>query len=198
MRGNNFRLVGRPDEIRVVRTLFTGWGVTIPAGGFGSAWTPIGAEATASGYEVVFKNGSLDQYTVWATDSNGNYLSSIVGTVSGTDNALVSLEPGFQQDLNGDGKINPSPFVINVTFDAADEEFQRHWDVLRMVLEDVPQKVTRQDILDEWPADFAKPNSATLWRWLKRAFALGAKEEIRQRALHDADLEPLWLEIKVL
>ena len=53
--------------------------------------------------------------------------------------------------------------------DAADEDFHRQWDVLRMVLEDAPQKLTRQDILDEWPPDFDKPGSATLWRWLTTA-----------------------------
>ena len=40
-----------------------------------------------------------------------------------------------------------------------------------MVLEDAPQKLTRQDILDEWPADFAKPAAPTLWKWLHRAAA---------------------------
>jgi hypothetical protein len=38
-----------------------------------------------------------------------------------------------------------------------------------MVFEDAPQKLTRQDILDEWPEDFDKPNPATLWKWLARA-----------------------------
>jgi hypothetical protein len=55
--------------------------------------------------------------------------------------------------------------------DADDEGFHQHWDVLRMVLEDAPQELTRYDILDEWPADFDKPNASTLWRWLKRATA---------------------------
>lgn len=61
----------------------------------------------------------------------------------------------------------------NVLPDAGDEEFHRQWDVLRMVLEDVPQKVTRHDILDEWPDDFPKPNSTTLWRWLSKTVADG-------------------------
>lgn len=61
----------------------------------------------------------------------------------------------------------------NVLPDAGDEDFHQHWDVLRMVLEDVPQKVTRHDILDEWPDDFPKPSSATLWRWLNKALADG-------------------------
>ena len=40
---------------------------------------------------------------MWATDSSGNYTSTIVNGVSGTSNALESLEPVFHQDLNGDG-----------------------------------------------------------------------------------------------
>jgi hypothetical protein len=52
------------------------------AGEFG-AWTPIGAVQTASGYDIAWKNGGADQYTVWTTDSNGNYLSynGVVGIV---------------------------------------------------------------------------------------------------------------------
>ena len=32
--------------------------------------------------------------------------------------------------------------------------------------------------------------------WLKRAFSVGESEHIKQRALEDSDLEPLWEEIK--
>ena len=46
-----------------------------------------------------------DQYGVWNTDSNGNFLSVAVGVVSGTTAALESFETSFQQDLNGDGTI---------------------------------------------------------------------------------------------
>ena len=80
-------------------------GAAVVAGQFG-AWTPIGAEQTATGYEVAWKIPGADQYTVWTTDSNGNYLSNI-GTVSGTSTALESLETSFHQDLNGDGVIGP-------------------------------------------------------------------------------------------
>ena len=51
-------------------------GVDYVAGQFG-AWTPIGAEQTASGYEVAWHNAGAEQYTVWNTDSSGNYLSDI-------------------------------------------------------------------------------------------------------------------------
>ena len=45
------------------------------------------------------------QYTVWSTDSNGNYLSNVIGASSGNSLALETLENTFQQDLNGDGVI---------------------------------------------------------------------------------------------
>src|SRR5262245_3719314 len=82
------------------------------AGQFGP-WTPIGAEATASGYEVAWKYGSANQYTVSITNSSGNYLSNAIGVVSGSDYALESLEPSFQLDLNRDGVIGPPKTVIS-------------------------------------------------------------------------------------
>jgi hypothetical protein len=68
--------------------------------------TPIAAEQTATGYEVAWKVSGADQYSVWATDSNGNYVSNILGRVSGTNTALQSIETSFHQDLNGDGRIS--------------------------------------------------------------------------------------------
>src|SRR5260370_600432 len=81
-------------------------GADVVAGQFGQ-WAPIGEEQTASGYEVALKVAGADQYTVWTTDSNGNYVSNL-GTVSGTSAALQSIETSFQQDLNGDGTIGPA------------------------------------------------------------------------------------------
>jgi hypothetical protein len=74
---------------------------------FGGPWVPIAAEQTASGYEVAWKVPGADQYTVWNTDNSGNYVSSVFDVASGTSAALQSLEPSFQQDLNGDGSIGP-------------------------------------------------------------------------------------------
>ncbi len=79
-------------------------GADYVVGQFG-AWTPIGAEKTATGYEVAWHNTSTGQYTVWSTDSNGNYVSNIVAVGSGTSVALESIESSFHQDLNGDGTI---------------------------------------------------------------------------------------------
>jgi 20S proteasome alpha/beta subunit len=78
-------------------------GADVVVGQFG-AWTPIGAVQTANGYDVAWKDTNTNQYTVWTTDSSGNFLSYI-GAVSGTDYALESLEPIFNQDLNGDKTI---------------------------------------------------------------------------------------------
>jgi 20S proteasome alpha/beta subunit len=87
-------------------------GAPVVAGQFtqsGSTWVPIGAEQTASGYEVAWKVQGADNYTVWYTDSSGNYLSSVFASASGTSAALESFETSFQQDLNGDGTIGVPP-----------------------------------------------------------------------------------------
>jgi 20S proteasome alpha/beta subunit len=76
---------------------------------FGGPWAPIGAEQTASGYEVAWKVTGADQYTVWSTDNNGNYLSNAFNVASGTSAALENFETSFHQDLNGDGVIGPPP-----------------------------------------------------------------------------------------
>jgi hypothetical protein len=74
--------------------------------GQSGAWAPIAVEAAAGGgYDVVFKLGSASQFTVWHTDSSGNYDSSPIGVVPGSDPALQALENRFAQDLNGDGFI---------------------------------------------------------------------------------------------
>jgi serralysin len=84
-------------------------GAAVVAGQF-APFAPIGVEQTAGGYEIAWKIPGADQYTVWNTDNNGNYISNAIGVVSGSSNALQSLEPSFQQDLNGDGVIGaPAP-----------------------------------------------------------------------------------------
>jgi hypothetical protein len=83
------------------------------AGEFG-AWAPIGAEQSASGYEVAWKVTGADQYTVWNTDSSGNYISNNIAIVSGTSSALESLETSFHQDLNDDGVIG-APLIASYT-----------------------------------------------------------------------------------
>ena len=46
-------------------------------------WTPIGVEQTATGYEIAWKVTGTIEYSVWNTDSNGNYISNVIGAVSG-------------------------------------------------------------------------------------------------------------------
>ena len=76
-------------------------GMSVAAGQFG-AWVPIGAEQTASGYQVAWKNGAADQYLAWNVDSSGNFLS-LGGVVSGASWYAQSFESAMHQDLNGDG-----------------------------------------------------------------------------------------------
>ena len=86
-------------------------GTAVTVGEFG-AWSPIGAVQTASGYDVAWKNSSSGLYTVWLTDSNGNFLSQPIGAVPGTSTALEQYETTFNQDLNGDGQIGVPTVVI--------------------------------------------------------------------------------------
>ena len=100
--GNQFYLDG---SMGAVPPSLKFGGTDFVAGYFGT-WAPIGAEKTASGYEVAWKDAS-GHYTAWNTDNNGNYVSNIgnMGWVSGTSTAMESLETSFNQDLNGDGHI---------------------------------------------------------------------------------------------
>ena len=84
-------------------------GADVDAGQFGAGWTPIGAEQTATGYEVAWKNDA-GQYSVWNTDSNGNFVST-TAAMSPSNPALESSETGFLQDLNGNGLIGGKAIV---------------------------------------------------------------------------------------
>jgi Tryptophan-rich Synechocystis species C-terminal domain len=75
----------------------------VVAGQF-QGWTPIGAEQTATGYEVAWKMTGADQYTVWNTDSSGNFVAS-TALLAGASATLESFETSFHQDLNGDGVV---------------------------------------------------------------------------------------------
>jgi 20S proteasome alpha/beta subunit len=109
-------------------------GAPVTVGEFG-AWTFIGGEQTSGGYEVALHLPGSDQYTVWNTDGSGNVISNATGgVVSGTSNALESLETSFHQDLNGDGTIGvvagssttPSPQSLAVGGQAGDDNFVFH------------------------------------------------------------------------
>jgi len=83
-------------------------GAPVTAGQY--EWSYIGVEQTGGGYKVAMRIKGTDQYTVWNTDSNGNFVSNGTGgvIVSGSNSAITSLESSFNQDLNGDGVISSS------------------------------------------------------------------------------------------
>jgi serralysin len=101
------------DSVGIGPSLKTG-GSDFISGQFGG-WLPISAEAISGGYEVAWKLTGSDQYTVWKTDSSGNYLLNSVGIVSGGSLDIESLESSFHQDLNGDGVIG----LVSTTIEAS-------------------------------------------------------------------------------
>jgi hypothetical protein len=69
-----------------------------------SSYALIGAALLpGGGYEVAFKDASTDQFSIWDTNSSGNFIS--YSLYSGNSPVLESLEKSFNQDLNGDGTI---------------------------------------------------------------------------------------------
>ena len=80
--------------------------------GLFGVWTPIGAEKTASGYQVAWKFGAADQYVVWNLDNGGNFIGDVTGVVSGANLSLQVLETTFEQDLNSNGHIGPTTTTI--------------------------------------------------------------------------------------
>ena len=106
--GKNFYLYDSGDTGPVLK-----YGGSAVVAGPAGTWLPIGVEATAGGYEVAWSLAGADQYSVWNTDTDGNFTSYITsGAVSGSSNVLQSLETSFQQDLNGDGTTGPAASVI--------------------------------------------------------------------------------------
>jgi hypothetical protein len=88
-------------------------------------------------------------------------------------------------ELNADGKD------YTVLPDQPGGDFPRHWPVLLGVLEDAADKLTRLQILGEWPADFPRPSLASLWRWLDTACA--RKLVAREGSGRAADPFRYWL-----
>ncbi|WP_315787190.1 MULTISPECIES: S8 family serine peptidase [unclassified Bradyrhizobium] len=86
-------------------------GTSVVAGQLGG-WAPIAAEASGNGYQVAWKMAGADLYTVWNTDSSGNYTTNAIGAVAGGSAALEAFEASFHQDLNGDGTTGIPTTVI--------------------------------------------------------------------------------------
>ena len=54
-----------------------------------------------------WKIPGANEYTVWSTDGNGNYIANIIGMCRETNMRCNRSRP-FHQDLNGDGTIGPT------------------------------------------------------------------------------------------
>ncbi|WP_161497292.1 calcium-binding protein [Bradyrhizobium nitroreducens] len=81
------------------------------------AYSVIAAEqVSGGGYDVAWKNSSTGKFSIWSTDSNGNFVTTLAAApeVTGTDPSLKALEATFHQDLNGDGVITGSPVVLDL------------------------------------------------------------------------------------
>lgn len=70
------------------------------------------------------------------------------------------------------------------------------WDALLPASEKFPKVEMVAYNLSCYACQMNEMDAARLW--LQRAFSLGDRERIKQRALEDADLAPLWGEIKAL
>ncbi|RXG97733.1 M10 family metallopeptidase C-terminal domain-containing protein [Bradyrhizobium zhanjiangense] len=81
-----------------------------------TTWSVIAAEqVSGGGYDVVWKDSSNGHYSVWSTDSSGNFVTTLAAApeVLGTDPSLKALEPTLQQDLNGDGAVGAAPLAAD-------------------------------------------------------------------------------------
>jgi hypothetical protein len=103
--------IGSQYELEAVGSgmgpVLTYGGSVVSVGQF-PGWTPVGAEKTASGYEVAWSLLGSNEYMVWNTDGDGAYTGAATGALSGASYALQHLEPSFGEDLNGDGTIGPT------------------------------------------------------------------------------------------
>src|SRR5262245_17865062 len=100
-------------------------GAPVVTGEWG-AWAPIGAEQTASGYEVAWKVTGADQYTAWTTDSSGNYITSTIGTVSGTDYRSEERRVGKEYSTSGAGLLGTTTTVIEANGATRQKEYEGH------------------------------------------------------------------------
>src|SRR5947208_6227779 len=69
------------------------YGAPVVVGQFG-AWTPIGTEQTASGYQVVLKNGTADRDRKSTVLSYGHQITNSAAA-SGFSTSIKTLETSF-------------------------------------------------------------------------------------------------------
>jgi hypothetical protein len=62
---------------------------------------------------VAWEVPGANQYTAWAIDFNGNFVSNLTGGVGvpGSDSRIIQLESVFNQDLNGNGTTGGTPIT---------------------------------------------------------------------------------------
>jgi tetratricopeptide (TPR) repeat protein len=77
-----------------------------------------------------------------------------------------------------------------------DGGLKQAWDALLPAAEKFPEEATIPYNLSCYACQMRQLEKAR--KWLKRAVAIGGKEQIRQMALADPDLAPLWEEIRRL
>src|SRR5690348_198711 len=65
------------------------------------------ARRRLGGYDLAWKLVGANDYKAWSVDSNGNFVNEALGPVPGRNLSLQVLELTFNQDLNGDGRIEP-------------------------------------------------------------------------------------------
>jgi hypothetical protein len=85
--------------------------------------------------------------------------------------------------LRAAGRFNAAPreLLIELNADGCDytvinaaaDEFQNGWPMLKLVLSDANRRLPRAEIVADWPEDALRPHATSIWRWLDRAVAAG-------------------------
>ena len=70
------------------------------------------------------------------------------------------------------------------------------WDALRPAFDRFPKEPTIPYNLSCYACQMRQLDEARVW--LRRALKIGGKEKVKQMALADPDLQPLWDEIRQL
>jgi hypothetical protein len=87
-------------------------------------------------------------------------------------------------------ELNESGTVYSLAPESHEEQFEADWEPVRLILGTAPQKLTRQDVLGEWPADREPPNPVSLWRLLEKAVDQGLVR--REGTGHKSDPFRYW------
>ncbi|MEW6149424.1 MAG: M10 family metallopeptidase C-terminal domain-containing protein [Bradyrhizobium sp.] len=133
-----------------------------------STWSVIGAEKVSSGgYDVVWKNSANAHYSVWSTDANGNFLTTLAAApeVLGSDPSLKALEPTLQQDLNGDGTVGAAPLVTVASEDSFTFDFTQSGTSLTTPSEPpdlIPAPADPQSGSEQWSQPAASHDTAAM------------------------------------